>query len=74
MSQGVEWSPLHLDYITHYGETSSNVFRRSTVCIVGNMFQLSKWYVGCGFNPETVWYSSMEDAKQAGEAWYHRGV
>lgn len=72
----LQWSDLYLDYITHYPDSGSfgpNSFRRSTVCVVGSVFQLSKWYKGCGFNPETVNYSSMDDAKIAGEDWYHKG-
>lgn len=68
------WTPLHTDYITHYGSCITD-FRRATVCIIGNStYQLSKWYKGCGFNPSTVNYKSMEEAKHAGEDWYHRGV
>ena len=67
------WTPLYLDYITHYGDTQKS-FRRSTISIAGNVYTLSKWYKGCGFSPETVGYSSMEEAKKAGEEWFHKGV
>lgn len=72
------WTPLYLDYITHYGITDVDVtqrsFRRSTITIAGNVYTLSKWYKGCGFSPETVAYSSMEEAKKPGEEWFHNGV
>lgn len=66
-----KWSELYLDYITHYGEDS---FRRYTVTVVGQTYQLSKWYKGCGFSPEVVNYKSMEEAKQAGEDWTNKGM
>lgn len=66
------WSDLHLDYITHYGDTKD--FRRATVCIIGTIYQLSKWYKGCGFSPSTVNYNTFEGAKQAGEDWFHKGI
>lgn len=68
------WSDLHLDYITHYGDMTS--FRRATVTIdvVGKVYTLSKWYKGCGLNPDIVKYPSMNDAIEAGEAWFHKGI
>lgn len=69
------WTPLYLDYITHYGQLKD--FRRSTVTITGKVcpiYTLSKWYKGCGFSAETVCYSSMKEAKKAGEDWFHKGV
>jgi hypothetical protein len=68
----LSWPELHLNYITHYGAVGS--FRRSSITITGSTYTLSKWYKGCGFNPETVDYQSLEDAKKAGENWYHKGV
>lgn len=65
------WSPLYLDYITHYGNTSD--LRRASVCKVGDSWELSKWWKGCGFNPQTQWYDSIEEAKEAGELWTEKG-
>lgn len=66
------WSDLHLDYITHYGDTKD--FRRATVTISFGKYQLSKWYKGCGFSPMLTYHESMEEAKQAGEEWFHKGI
>lgn len=68
-----QWSNLHLDYITHYGDMMD--YRRATVCtvIADSVYELSKWYNGCGFNPETVRFDSMEAAKKAGEEWVNNG-
>jgi len=65
---------IYLDYITHYGNTKENPsYRWATVTIHGDKFQLSKWYKGCGFSPEVVWFNSFEDAKLAGESWTNEG-
>lgn len=68
-----QWSNLHLDYITHYGDVSD--YRRASICVIipNSVYQLSKWYKGCGFNPETVEFDSMEAAKKAGEEWSNNG-
>lgn len=65
------WSPLYLDYITHLGKVGD--YRRASVNCTGKMWQLSKWYKGCGFNPETVSFTTIEEAKQAGEDWVEFG-
>jgi len=72
----MNWTPLYLDYITHYGDLG-NSYRRSTVTVISDEFstyQLSKWYKGCGFSPDVVYYKSFEEAKKAGEDWYHKGL
>lgn len=53
--------------LTHYGSCSDH--RRSSVDKCGTKYQLSRWYRGCGFNPETEWFDSLEAAKAAGEQW-----
>ncbi len=67
------WSKLYLDYITHYGDISD--FRRSTVRVIvpNSIYELDKWYKGCGFNPEVLEFSSMDEAKKAGEQWANLG-
>lgn len=60
------WTDLHCD-VTHYGSCDDH--RRSSVTVYGKGAQLSRWYRGCGFNPETEWFDSLEAAKEAGEAW-----
>lgn len=68
-----QWSNLYLDYITHYGDISD--YRRASICVIvpNSIYQLSKWYKGCGFNPETVNFDNMDAAKKAGEDWTNGG-
>jgi hypothetical protein len=70
---GNQWSALYLDYITHYGDIDS--FRRASVCVIvpNSIYELSKWYKGCGFNPELCCFASLEEVKKAGEAWVDNG-
>lgn len=69
----MNWSNLYLDYITHYGTIHD--FRRASVCVIvpNSVYELSKWYKGCGFNPETVTFQTMEEAKKVGEEWVKSG-
>lgn len=60
------WSLPHHG-LTHYGSCDDH--RRSSVQQYASKCQLSRWYRGCGFNPETEWFDSMDAAKAAGEAW-----
>lgn len=53
--------------LSHYGSCDDH--RRASVQQYNQKCQLSRWYRGCGFNPETKWFDSMEEAKKAGEAW-----
>ncbi len=68
-----QWSNLYLDYITHYGDIHD--YRRASICVIvpNSVYQLSKWYKGCGFNPETVNFDNMDAAKKAGEDWTNGG-
>ena len=71
MKTKYEWSKLNLN-ITHYGYEQSS-FRRASVCITVDGYQLFKLYKGCEFNPEPIWFDSIEKAKEAGVAWVDFG-
>lgn len=61
------WSAPHCD-ITHYGQVGDR--RRSSITSFSETrHQLARWHRGCGFNPDTENYDSLEAAKRAGEEW-----
>lgn len=58
--------------LTHCGKLED--YRRASVDDNGDSATLTKWYKGCGFSPYTEEFSTVEDAKKAGEAWIRNGV
>lgn len=66
-SRAKSWSrPYH--GIMHYGAMGDQ--RRATINIVTDDFIVLKlWVKGGGFNPAKNEFSSVEDAKAAGEVW-----
>lgn len=66
MEKVKRWSEVNCR-TTHYGTLQNH--RRSTIQIGDNMHLLVLWSKGGGFNPPTQWFVSLDDAKQAGEAW-----
>jgi hypothetical protein len=52
--------------ITHLGKYSTTK-HWVTVTFGDNWATLDKWFPGCGFNSDTEEFSSLEEAKKAGE-------
>lgn len=62
MKKKADWSRPYYG-LTHLGDYSTTKY---WVTVDQNSI-LKKWFPGCGFNPEKVQYSSIEEAKVAGE-------
>ena len=61
-----------------HGITHLGICRPSThwvtVCNYGNFSELSLWFPGCGFSPNTRIYPTVEEAKTAGEQYLSKQV
>lgn len=58
--------------VTHLGQVGD--LRRASIQEYGSFATLLKWFKGCGFNPLTQDFDTVDEAKRAGDAWIKNGI
>ncbi len=66
MTTAIAWKRPYCG-VQHSTKTDDG--RWATVITQGSAVELLLWYPGCGFNPSSRTFPTVEEARREGEAW-----